>query len=231
LFNGHLTSANSDIRVGENTALHRGRWGGFIAFWQEAFGNLNEEGAPRDIIDFDRPDARVTPLPPDRPRGASPERIEDAAQEFLTDWLVRRQYQQALDFLSPRAYACLVLSADARSVPLDANGARRELLKLMEYAAGKLGSRSNLTSATIAFVPPDPKRVIVDHPFKQEFLLTPLTEAEARPYFCDKSLPSSGAQYFGVVFQFRISGGGVLGLLWTREGNQWKLVSYQPLTS
>jgi len=124
LFNGHLTSANSDIRVGENTNLHRGRWGGFIAFWQETFGRLNEEKAPRDLIDFDRPDANVTPLPPDRPLGANPERVEDAAQEFLTDWLVRRQYEQALDFLSPRAYACLVVSRDSRSVSLDANGAR-----------------------------------------------------------------------------------------------------------
>jgi hypothetical protein len=71
---------------------------------------------------------------------------------------------------------------------------------------------------------------VVDHPFRNEFLLTPLTEAEARPYFCDKtSAPATGAEYCGVVFQFRISGGGVLGLLWTREGDRWKLVSYQPL--
>src|SRR5262245_58428021 len=161
LFNGHLTSANSDIRVGENTNLHRGRWGGFIAFWQDTFGRLGEEEASRDLIDFERPDAKVTPLPPDRPRGANPERIEDAAQEFLTDWLVRREYQQALDFLSPRAYACLVVGKDSRSVPLDANGARRELLTLMEYAAAKMGSRSNLTSAVMAVVPRDPKRVVV----------------------------------------------------------------------
>jgi hypothetical protein len=72
----------------------------------------------------------------------------------------------------------------------------------------------------------------VDHPFRNEFLLTPLTEAEARPYFCDKtSPPSSGAEYFGVAFQFRVSGGGVLGLLWSREGDRWKLVSYQPLAT
>jgi hypothetical protein len=232
LFNGHLTSANSDIRVGENPDLHRGRWGGFIAFWQETFGRLGEAAPSRDLMDLDRPDARVTPLPPDRPRGASPERIEEAAQEFLTDWLVRRQYQQALDFLSPRANACLVLGNEARSVPLDANGARRELLTLMEHAAQKLGTRTNLTSTMIAFTPRDPKRVVVDHPFKQEFLLTPLTEAEARPYFCDKNTaPSTGAEYYGVVFQFRVPGGGVLGLLWTRDGGQWKLVSYQPLAS
>jgi hypothetical protein len=229
MFNGHLTASNSDIRVGENTSLHRGRWGGFIAFWQETFGRLGEEEAARDLIDFDRPDARVTPLPPDRPAGANPERIEDAAQEFLTDWLVRRQYQQALDFLSPRAYACLVVGGDRRSKPLDANGARRELLTLMEYSTAKLGTRANLTSAMVALTPRDPKRVVMDHPFKQEFLLTPLTEAEARPYFCDTAAASTGAEYYGVVFQFRTAGGGVLGLLWTREQNQWKLVSYQPL--
>jgi hypothetical protein len=231
LFNGHLTSANSDIRVGENTNLHRNRWGGFIAWWQETFGRLGEsETDARDLIDLNRPEAAATPLPPDRPAGDSPERIEDAAQEFLTDWLVRQQYEQALGFLSPRAYACLVVSDERRGVALDAGGARRELLTLMEHAAEKLGSRPNLTSTIAAFVPRDPKRVVVDHAFRRDFLVTPLTEAEARPYLCDKTTAAStGAEYFGVVFQFRISGGGVLGLLWTREGNQWKLVSYQPL--
>jgi hypothetical protein len=230
LFNGHLTAANSDVRVGENTDLHRGRWGGFIAWWQDAFGRLAEtHAASPDLLDFDRPDARVTPLPPDRPRSASPERVEDAAQEFLTDWLVRRQYQQALEFLSSRAYACLVVSAERRNVALDANGARRELLALMEHAAKKMGERPNLTSAISAFVPRDPKRPVVDHAFKQEFLLTPLTAAEARPYICDRTAAPAGAEYVGAAFQFRISGGGALGLLWAREQNQWKLVSFQPL--
>jgi hypothetical protein len=40
---------------------------------------------------------------------------------------------------------------------------------------------------------------------------------------------ATGAQYFGVVFQFRRAGGGTLGLLWTREAGQWKLVSFQPI--
>lgn len=232
LFNGHLTASNSDIRVGENSNLHRGRWGGLIAWWQDAFGRLAEAApAQPDLLDFDRPDAPATPLPPNRPAGATPERIEDAAQEFLTDWLVRRQYAEALDALSPRAYACLTLTDEARGSALDASGARRELRTLMTYAADKLGPRASLTSAIVAFTPRDPKRPIVDHAFRREFLVTPLTEAQARPYFCDKTAaPSTGAEYFGVVFQFRTSGGGVLGLLWTREAGQWKLVSYQPLS-
>jgi hypothetical protein len=231
LFNGHLTASNSDIRVGENPDLHRGRWGGLITWWQDTFGRLSElSPTQQDLLDFDRPDAPSAPLPPDRPSGATPERIEEAAQEFLTDWLVRRQYTQALEALSSRAYACLTVTDEARGSALDASGARRELQRLMAHAVDKMGPRTNLANAIAAFTPRDPKRVIVDHPFRREFLVTPLTEADARPYFCDKTTAPTGGEHYGVVFQFRTTGGGVLGLLWTRENGQWKLVSYQPLS-
>ena len=95
----------------------------------------------------------------------------------------------------------------------------------MEYATTKLGRRANLTSATIDVTPRDPKVVIAEHPFRHEFLLTPLAEAAARPYLCDQAVPATGAEYFGVVFRLRIEGGGVLGLLWTRESGQLKLVA------
>jgi len=63
-----------------------------------------------------------------------------------------------------------------------------------------------------------------------EFLVTPLPEALARTYLCGPATASpAGTEYFGVVLQFRRPGGGTLGLLWTREASQWKLVSYQPL--
>ena len=230
MFNGHLTSSNSDIRVGENSAKHGARWNGLITWWQ-SFGRLAEALPDQpDLLNLDRPEAPPTPLPPDRPRGASPDRVEDAVQEFLTDWLVRRQYDQALEFLSPRSYACLNLDEDARAQALDAAGARRELRRVMEYAAAKLGQQANLTSVVTAFTPRDPTRVVIDHAFRREFLLTPLTEAQARPYLCDgASAAPTGGEYIGAVFQFRTPGGGLFGLLWTREEGKWKLVSYQPL--
>jgi hypothetical protein len=229
MFNGHLTSANSDIRVGENSAKHGARWSGLITWWQ-SFGRLAQALPEQaDLLNLDRPDA-PTPLPPDRPMGASPDKVEDAVQEFLTDWLVRRQYGQALEFLSPRAYACLNLSEDSRGQALDANGARRELRRIMTYAADKMGAHSNLTSAVAAFTPRDPKRVVIDHAFKREFLLTPLTEEQARPYLCDGATAAqANGEYIGAVFQFRTPGGSLFGLLWTREEGKWKLVSYQPL--
>jgi hypothetical protein len=231
LFNGHLTSSNSDVRAGDNPKLHNGRWNGLVLWWQQIFGNLKEAAPPRtDLLNLQRPDGAPTPLPPDRPKGAAPDKVEDAAQEFLTDWLVRHEYDQALEFLSQQAFACLNLTEDARGQPLDAEGARRELLRLMEYSAKTLGVRTDLTSAIEAIAPRNPNRPISDHPFKREFLLGPVPEEEARQYLCSRSTTAlSGVEYYGVIFRFRIDGGGVLGLLWARQDGKWKIVSYQPL--
>jgi hypothetical protein len=153
--------------MGDNAKRHNNRWQGLIPWWQQVFGRVDESaGEPSDMINSERPDAAPTPLPPDRPLGAAPERLEDAAQEFLTDWLVRHEYEQALAFLSPRAYACLNLEDTGSNKPLDAAAARRELRKLMEYSAGKVGPVPNLTSAIVAFTPRDPQRVVVDQPFR-----------------------------------------------------------------
>jgi len=49
-------------------------------------------------------------------------------------------------------------------------------------------------------------------------------------HLCSQSAaPLAGVEYCGVIFQFRIEGGGVLGLLWARENGKWKIVSYQPI--
>jgi len=233
LFNGHLTASNSDVRAGDNPRLHNGRWSGLVFWWQERFGKLQSSLArPVDLANTDRAMGPATPLPPDRPSGASPDKVADAAQEFLTDWLVRRQYDQALEFLSPQAFACLTLGDDGRSQALDATGARREARRLMEYANARLGPRADLTSAIVAFTPRNPDRPVTDHPFKREFLLGPVPEAEARQYLCNQAAaPAAGTatDYYAVIFAFRVDGGGTLGMLWNREGGRWKLVSYQPL--
>jgi hypothetical protein len=148
---------------------------------------------------------------------AAPDKIEDAAQEFLTDWLVRRHYDQALAMLSSRSYACVALKAGARGEQLDAAGSRRELLRVMEYATQKLGPRPDLTSAIVAFTPRDPNRQVLT-----AFRRVPGRRGarDGSPAcMCDVGRPLPGAHY-GVIFTFRIDGGGTLGLLWTREAGR-----------
>ena len=102
----------------------------------------------------------------------------------------------------------------------------------MEYANARLGPRTDLTSAIVAFTPRNPDRPVTDHPFKREFLLGPVPEAEARQYLCNQTAaPVAGthADYYATIFTFRVDGGGTLGMLWNKEGGRWKLVSYQPL--
>ena len=230
LFNGHLTSSNSDVRSGDNPKHHNGRWRGLTAWWQETFGRLVEAAPkPANLMNMDLPAVPSAPLPADRPAGAAPDRIEDAAQEFLTDWLVRRQYDQALEFLSPQAYACLNLRDDGRPVALDATGARRELRRLMDYTISQMGQRADLANTITAVQTPNPDR-IMDHPLRGQFLMVRLPEADARRYLCSGSAsPPAGSEYVGVVFQFRVDGGGTLGLLWSRVAGQWKVVAYQPI--
>ncbi len=87
--------------------LHNARWSGLILWWQDLFGKLPVASSGRTLTSPTAPGRRARRRPSLRTvrRARAPEKIEDAAQEFLTDWLVRRQYDQALEFLSPQAYA------------------------------------------------------------------------------------------------------------------------------
>ena len=101
----------------------------------------------------------------------------------------------------------------------------------MECAGARMGHRPDLTSAIVAFTPRNPNRPVADHAFKREFLMGPVPADEARQYLCSQAAAPPGPlpDYYGVIFTFRIDGGGTLGTLWIREEGRWRIVSYQPL--
>jgi hypothetical protein len=227
LFNGHLTSANSDVRQGDNYERHNGRWAGLIAWWQGIFGNVDEEREVpgRDIL-ASTPEP-PTPLPPDRPRGARIDGILDAVQEFLTDWLVRREYDEGIDFLSARAFACLNVDDFVGEEALDADRARRELAEIMRYSTKEMGALHNLTEAIDPAQPLDPSRIIVSHPFQGEFTLFEMPAEAAESYLCGQGQPEGLSDYHAVLLRFKKPGAAILGLLWAQENGQWRIVSYR----
>jgi hypothetical protein len=231
LFNGHLSAANSDVRAGNNVERHNGRWSGMTAWWRAIFGNLpgGQEG-PRDTLAEAALIEVPTALPPDRPAGSTIDHLEDAAQEFLTDWLVRRKIDEALRFLSDHPVACLNIDDDAEYEALDADGTRAELRETMHYVVGKIERPHNLTEAIHAVLPLKPDRQLIAHAFEREFSMGEVSRAEASQYVCARQqgqLPDR--TYYGVVFRFKQSDGGALGLLWTQEAGAWRLVSFQAL--
>ena len=239
MFNGHLTAANSDVRAGNNSVRHAGRWAGFVAWWREVFGSLKERKDTRgtDILAQELPEA-PTPLPDDRSYDAEPAEIHEAAQEFLTDWLVRRKFDEALKFLSDRALACLNTDDDVTKELLRENEARDVVGKLMEYTNDRLEDRDNLTEAIDVVLPWDPTALVVNHPYEEDFAVVEMPDEKAVQYLCDRK-PTREEEasiaagdltygtYYAVIFRFKVEGGGVLGLLWERENGRWRIVSYR----
>jgi hypothetical protein len=231
LFNGHLSAANSDVRAGNNVDRHSGRWAGMTAWWRAIFGKLPEgQEGPRDTLAEAALAEAPTALPPDRPAGSPIVQIEDAVQEFLTDWFVRREIDEALTFLSERPAACVNVDDDAEYEALDADRARATLRETMQYVIDEIERPRNLTETIDAVLPLDPDRQLVTHRFEGEFSVGELSLDEVSQYFCTPTQrQASDRPYYGVVFRFKQSDGGTLGLLWTQEGGAWRLVSFQAL--
>jgi len=240
LFNGHLTSANSDVRAGDNYDKHTVRWSGLVNWWQGILGNIGprKEAATdlmaRTVKEF----ASVTP--PDRPIGAAPENLWDAAQEFFTDWLVRNEVDEAMHFMSPRIIACINIDDGSREEILDVDTAVVEMREIMEYSIDQLGDRDTMTEAIDEVLPwiPDQASRIVSHPYESDFTIIEVRNHVAADFMCstrrgDDPPPMPGGPdetgtYYGVIMRFkaRADQGGIIGFLWDRQEGDWKIVSY-----
>jgi hypothetical protein len=233
MFNGHLTSANSDVRAGDNPERHAGRWIGFVAWWRDLFGRLpsgDQEAGP-DLLTREPPEI-PTLLPPDRPFEEEPANLHDAAQEFLTDWLVRRNVGEAARFISESALACVDIDDDPDDDVLRSQKAESVFQRAMESTIHELGDVDGLTEAIDAVLPWRESMRVQSHPFEKDFAAVELTTRDASAHLCGKTLegdPDAYGTYFGVLFRWRVPGGGAFELVWTRENGQWRIVSYEAI--
>ena len=238
MFNGHLTSANSDVRAGDNHRHHNNRWGGLVAWWHEILGKPGErrEEGPTSLLASSTVDIEQE-LPPDRPSGAVIAEAWEATQEFLTDWIVRRDVDQALEFLADEALVCVETDNTAGDEVLKKGQARQMLRGLMEIFFEEMGDRDNLAEAvTTAHLAIHPSTRIIKHPFEENFTVGEMTVERAEIYLCEPipwpagtPVPKPGDYgiYWGALFKFKSEGGGILGLLWRKMDGRWRIVSYE----
>ena len=230
LFNGHLTAANSDVRAGDNFDRHTRRWAGFVAWWRGLFGSVPDERTTSATLEDTGATEVPTPLPPDRPRGAATANPQDAAQEFLTDWLIRHHVDEALDAASTDLFACVNIDNDRQNEAIAGDQARRILRDTMMFAIGELERVRDLTEAIEAVQAGASLPSALPHAFEREFTLTRLTPEQATGQFLvcgNDTRPSSSGVYYATLFRFRRDGSAVLGLLWAQEDGRWKLQSYR----
>jgi hypothetical protein len=240
LFNGHLTSSNSDVRSGDNEQRHERRWSGFANWWSEVFGAVrfgdqSDEGAGPFAGAPTRP---LSPVPPNRATNASIPDVADAVQEFLTDWIIRRNYQEAAAFLAPDVLRCVADSMEMNP-KTSPERLRQASLQLLEKTANQWGRPTSLTQAMNPVIPWSPAVRIVKHAFEQDFTIVEaptelgeLYECGATPpkHFVPSATPQYGT-YYGAVLQVVHEGrpGGTIVFVWRRVNGEWRLVAYRAL--
>ena len=182
-------------------------------------------------------------MPPNRPPGAQIAEVWEATQEFLTDWLVRRN-DEALEFVSDQALACAKLEDGTDPRTLGAAEARQRLQLIMKAVSERLGKAANLTEAIDPVVPWRKAFRVVKQPFEADFTIVEAPDGFAEHFRCEsrskeqqlRALSDTNPKYgtyYGAVFRFKRDAmrGGVLGLLWTKQNGAWRVIAWEVLSS
>jgi hypothetical protein len=183
------------------------------------------------------PTRSPSPVPPNRAAAAAIPDVASAVQEFLTDWLIRRNFQEAASFLAPDTLRCVAdsMELNPRTSP---ERLRQASLQLLEETADEWGRPTSLRIAMTPVIPWSPAVRVVKHPFEQDFTVVDAPTELGEMYECGatpptKFVPSSATPQYGtyaaamlqVVHQGRP--GGTLVLVWRQVDDAWRLVAYR----
>lgn len=229
LFNGHLTAANSDVRAGNNYDRHVGRWRGLVNWWRLLFDRL--------FIEQLSSNETTTLNASDTPRVDGSKEVQEAIKDFFESWLVRQNPLDASSYFSVSSYPCIVEFQDGSQA--DSPLARARIVKQMRDVNATLGRVSNLANAIEEVALQAPGAKPVNHPYGQLFALEQLSDEAAYNLDCrvrlklklaeDIPRPGKGfSNYYGAMLRLKSPQYSSMNLfqVWSKEGKDWKLVSW-----
>ena len=176
-------------------------------------------------------------MPANRAANAPIPEVADAVQEFLTDWIIRRNYQEAASLLRAGHPSLRggfdgdeshdIAGAPAAGEPGVAGEGRRRVGTANQSQPGHESGSSRGR----------PRCASSKHAFEQDFTIVEAPTELGEMYECGatppkKFVPSSTPQYgtyYGAVLQVVREGrpGGTLVLVWRRVNGEWRLVAYR----
>jgi len=238
LVNGHLNSANSDVRAGDNLEKHDGRWLGLSGWWQNMFGLLNASDKGESPAET----YGETAVPPN-PRVSEKEGVDQAVHDFLSSWLLDQKPNLAAAYFSRRSYPCLEARAQEKGKPIEAGMVRTRLLLRMAAINKALGKPTRLEEVVENVKPWSPPRLKpVKNAYEPEFSLFAVPDDIAASRDCTEryaselielAKPKEPSQKYGNYFAsaFRakagLGQGSTIYFLWTKEDKHWKIVALQ----
>jgi hypothetical protein len=189
------------------------------------------------------PEDDRTPVPPATPvpevvRIKADLSLVDAAKSFLDAWVIRKDYDAAFRYLSNQSYACYDVTRGTDAPPsTSADDAVKKMRAGLERVGQWVGTSNRLDTIIEAAEPRHAAIQVMDQPHARMFSLTAFPTALGAVMECDArargavppdSMPLDYGQVFGMTFRFRTQAGEppVLRLLWRKEGNNWRITSY-----
>jgi hypothetical protein len=230
LFNGHLTSANSDVRAGTNYDRHVDRWSGFSNWWRGFFG-IRLDRSP----DEDTTGPVALPVTPK----IGKKTIDVMAYEFLRTWLVDGNVLESMAYISDRSHTCLAEDAE-NPAAFDRGMAPFQLMIRLKAAKDAVGPRQSLEGVIAGVRVTNPELKIVVQPHHAQFVLYSVPDDVAATLDCE-SRQAGGrtsrprrvyGNYYGALFYAPSRDGALAGngqtvaLLWAQENGYWKIVSW-----
>jgi hypothetical protein len=181
---------------------------------------------------------------PALPSTAEPERIAadpslvEAAHRFLDSWLIRKDYNTAFAYISPKAYACYDLVRPTERPPsVSLEDAGTKIRAGFEQAGSDVGRVRRLDDVLTAAPPFHPAVRIMNQRYERTFSLASVPKALADSADCAARLrgtppltkgPPEYGNAFEMTVRLRLPGGEppVLRTLWTREDGAWRITVY-----
>ncbi len=165
-----------------------------------------------------------------------PETLIAETKSFLTDWLIKRDIEGAMSFVSRRSNPCVAIysrqDADGNSALEDE---RARISAGLQRFAQVLGQKKTLSAMIKEVTINSDELVIVDHPERAAYTLFSVPGELAASFECANRLagdprgPSvtTDGEYYGTSFRVNDNATwSILKLLWQQEEGKWKIVSY-----
>jgi hypothetical protein len=232
LFNGHLTAANSDVRAAGNTQKHLQRWQGLTDWWQSLFGFPEQTEASEDRT----AESDIPPIP-----RKGDDKVEVAAADYLTAWLVQQKPNLSAAYLSSLSYSCLEEYGPDSGKVISAGVAPYLATHHMAAVNKAIGKVNTLQDAVEPISLHDQNLKTVKHPYRTAFSLYQVSNGLAAELLCDperafddfdKVRVEGSTRRYGSYFAaaFRLKGpkgkSDAITLLWRKEGKYWKVIAW-----
>ena len=227
LFNGHLTAGNSDVRAGGNLDTHDNRWAGLNGWWRQVFG-FSLGGSAKPSNDAATGRAAIIPV---NPRITANQGIDASVHDFLTSWVVNRQPENAIAYLSPLSYPCLESIARNRQKPIPPGMARFNTLTAMDRFNASLGNTTSVEDVFEAATNWKPDLKEEKNAYPAEFRLVKVPADMAQDQECVQVQGKNGKKekgdFYGAAVRGKLGDGRskVMSMLWTKEGKYWEIVA------